>query len=397
MPHVVDTDRMLSEGHLSEAQVDLIKSRSRELMVSLGINTLLTAGIIAATLGFIAWLGTPLSVAITGIPLLIAGILVLIRGGELYRMFGHAATLIGGGMLLGGAMVELLDKLPDHGPIYVLVLGGLVALGCGLLWSRRAEALGFTIGAGVAAGTAVHLIGVYAWAEDAELSRAIVPLIHFYAALVTAFVGWRLDVRLITALAVVPFAQMLDTGTTYWGAAYVFYSPESTLTILQMGLLIGVCVWAARHLADREARHAMILAILAAVVANLSFLVGSLWGDMPGAHVFGPLRSDFESWDRFRAAQEAFDARLIEIHEHVYSIVWAIILIAAAAWAAHTARRGLFNTAMTFGAIHAYTQAFETFSDEPLAYVIGGLAAVPLAWGLWRLNQRWEEPQGVAS
>jgi hypothetical protein len=45
---------------------------------------------------------------------------------------------------------------------------------------------------------------------------------------------------------------------------------------------------------------------------------------------------------------------------------------------------------MTFGGIHAYTQAFETFYDEPLAYVIGGLAAIPLAWGLWRLNDQFE-------
>lgn len=46
----------------------------------------------------------------------------------------------------------------------------------------------------------------------------------------------------------------------------------------------------------------------------------------------------------------------------------------------------MFNTALTFAAIHAYTQLFESFGDEPLAYVIGGLAAIPLAWGLWRLK-----------
>ena len=46
----------------------------------------------------------------------------------------------------------------------------------------------------------------------------------------------------------------------------------------------------------------------------------------------------------------------------------------------------MVNTALTFAAIHAYTQLFESFGDEPLAYFIGGLAAIPLAWGLWRLN-----------
>ena len=56
--------------------------------------------------------------------------------------------------------------------------------------------------------------------------------------------------------------------------------------------------------------------------------------------------------------------------------------------AAHKNQRGLFNTGVTFLAIHGYTQAFETFGDEPLAYVIGGFTAIPLAWGMWQLNQR---------
>ena len=85
------------------------------------------------------------------------------------------------------------------------------------------------------------------------------------------------------------------------------------------------------------------------------------------------------------------------ISEHVYSIVWAILLIAAAFWSANTNRRGIFNAAMTFGGIHAYTQAFETFYDEPLAYVIGGLAAIPLAWGLWRLNDQFEARNALAA
>ncbi len=59
-------------------------------------------------------------------------------------------------------------------------------------------------------------------------------------------------------------------------------------------------------------------------------------------------------------------------------------------------RRGLFNAGMTFAGIHGYTQMLESFSDEPLAYVIGGLAAIPLAFGLWRLNNVWFQPLDVA-
>ena len=69
-------------------------------------------------------------------------------------------------------------------------------------------------------------------------------------------------------------------------------------------------------------------------------------------------------------------------------MVWAVLLaVCAAFWTAHANRRGLFNATMTFAAIHAYTQMFESYGDEPLAWAIGGLAAIPLAWGMWRLNQ----------
>ena len=68
------------------------------------------------------------------------------------------------------------------------------------------------------------------------------------------------------------------------------------------------------------------------------------------------------------------------------SVLWAAALAALILWSAHKAQRGLFNASVTFAGIHAYTQLFESFYDEPLAYVIGGIAAIPLAWSMWRLD-----------
>jgi hypothetical protein len=206
-------------------------------------------------------------------------------------------------------------------------------------------------------------------------------------------VGMFIDVRLITALAIVPFAQVLETGTFYWSAMYAFYSPESTLSILQLSFAMAVCVAASTLLADRWRRHTQIFVIVAFIVAKLCFLVGSLFGDVVGSHMWGPGTSswcDDGTYEEFRIARDAFEATAITISDHVYSIVWAVLLIAAAFWSATTHRRGIFNAAMTFGGVQAYTQAFEAFYDEPLAYVIGGLAAIPLAWGLWRLNDMFE-------
>ena len=82
----------------------------------------------------------------------------------------------------------------------------------------------------------------------------------------------------------------------------------------------------------------------------------------------------------------AFRATALVISENVYSVGWALALAAVVFVAAHRNMRGLFNAGVTFAGIHAYTQIFETLYDEPLAWVIGGFAAIPLAWGMWRLN-----------
>lgn len=386
MQHVVDTGRLVADEWITTDQATEIARRSRETMVALAVNTLLFAGIIAATFGLIFWLADALAVAVAGSVFLALGGAVLLKGSELYRMLGNASAIVGAGMLIGGAGIELVDKYREFAEPFMLLGGAAVAGFAYYIFAKSRAALGFAAGSILLMGGALHLAGVGLMLENAG---GLTPVfVNGYAALLIAAAGVLVNVRLVTALAIVPFAQMLDTGTHYWHAAYAFYSPESTLTILQMGALIGACVWASTRLTDRFARHAGILAIMAAVVANLAFLVGSLWGDHVGASFY-----DLPGWDRDlnyeenTGIQEAFRAQFFTISEHIYSVVWAVLLASAAFWAAHGNRRGLFNAAMTFGGIHAYTQMFETMSDEPLAYAIGGLAAIPLAWGMWRLNQ----------
>ena len=386
MQHVVDTGRLVADDWITADQADEIARRSRETMVALAVNTLLCAGIIAATFGLIFWLADAVAVALAGSIFLALGSAVLLKGSALYRMLGNAAAIVGAGMLIGGAGIELVDKYREIAEPFLLLGGAAVAAAAYYIFARGRAALGFAAGSVMLMGGALHLVGVGLMFQDAD---GLMPaLVNGYAAFLIAAAGILVNVRLVTALAIVPFAQMLDTGTQYWHAAYAFYSPESTLTILQMGLLIAACVWASTRLADRFARHAGIIAIMAAVVANLAFLVGSLWGDHVGASFY-----DLPGWDRDLSYSEntdirdAFRAQFFTISEHVYSVVWAVLLGLAAFWAAHANRRGLFNAAMTFGGIHAYTQMFETMADEPLAYALGGLAAIPLAWGMWRLNQ----------
>lgn len=385
MPHVVDTRKLVAENILNDAQAAEIARRSRETMVSLVVNAVLCVGIVAATLGLVFWLADAFSVAVAGAVFLAAGSLVLARGGTLYGMLGNAAALVGSGMLVAGGGIELVEHLSDDSGPYLFVIGAALAAVAFAVF-RRTDRLRFAAGSVLLMGAALHLCGLGFWAADVSgLARAACLA---YAAILVAGAGTLLDVRFVTALAIVPFAQMLDTGTAYFHAAYFFYSPEPTLTILQMAALIGAGVWLMSNTPDRIARHAGMLAIMAAVVGNLAFLVGSLWGDHVGAELFSgrPVWQNGMDWSDYQAAIRGWEAQFVLVSEHVFTLIWAALLAGGAFWAGMTNHRGLFNAAMTFGAIHAYTQLFETMSDEPLAWAIAGLAAIPLAWGMWWLN-----------
>ena len=388
MHTIADTKMLVEEGVITRSAARIIEARARNTMVALAINTLLCAGILAATFGLIFWLANAAAVAVTGVLMLAGGLLVLARGKDLYAMFGNAATLIGAGMLLGGAGFEFTDKYPDIAG-WALTAGGM-AVAAATAWAYRGRHLvnRFISGSVLLMALALHLTGLFHFVDHADLFGLPMSLLWLYSAAVIGLAGWFVDVRLVSALAILPFAQALDTGTHYSNAVYAFYSPETTLSILQMSVVIVAGLLIAKQSGDGTARHARIHVMMAFVVANLCALVGSLWGDVVGEQLWGPTfkRAEYADYTAYMDAKEVFRMSSIVINEHVYSVLWAIALAVTAFFAAHKNQRGLFNAAVTFGAIHAYTQMFETFHDEPLAYVIGGLAAIPLAWGMWRLN-----------
>ncbi|MCU9837413.1 DUF2157 domain-containing protein [Ruegeria sp. WL0004] len=396
---VADTDKLVDDGVIAPEAAREIEARSRQAMVTLGINTVLCLGILSATGGLIFWLQDPLAVAVVGLMLLAGGFAILSRGGGELRMFGNAAALIGAGMLCGGGTVELVSNHPQIAGQMLSVLGGLILAGAMFAFVRDMARAPFVTGAVALMGLAMHVGGLGYLIADNGVSGLLVSLFYFYTAGLLVAGGWLLDVRLITALAIVPFAQMLDTGTFYFHAAYVFYSPESTLSILQMAVLLAACLWVAGRYGERTARHARILAMLGFVVANLCALVGSLWGDVVGETIWGPAEPQVwteGAWDAYSKARDAFRDTALVISEGVYSVLWAAALVALLFWSAHRGNRGLFNASLVFGVIHAYTQMFESFGEEPLAYVIGGLALIPIAWGMWRFD-RWIKAQASAA
>ncbi|WP_424932226.1 hypothetical protein [Amaricoccus macauensis] len=400
--HVVaDTDALVAAGVIAPGQAREIEARSRQTMIALAVNCVLFLGILSATGGLIYWLRDPLSVAIFGAISFAIGVLILSRNSDSLRIFGNAAALIGAGTLSGGAVLELLDTWPEIAAEVITLSGGAILILAAAAHWRLAPRAVFITGSLCLIGLAMHLGGLAYFIERNAVAGLPVSLAQLYAAALMVGIGWLTNVRLVTALAIIPFAQVLDTGAFYFHAIYAFSSPEPTLTILQMVALIALCLWVANRSGERTARHGLVLAVLAFVVANLCALIGSLWGDVVGETAWGPAGvppGNVTDWDARTEAIAAFRETALVIPEHVFTIAWAIVLVGMAMWSAHRNNRGLFNTSIVFGVIHVYTQLYETFGDEPLAYVIGGLALIPVAWGMWRFDAALREravPEGL--
>jgi hypothetical protein len=398
--HVIaDTSALVEDGIISHEAATEMQARGREAMVSMAINVILFAGILFATFGLIFWLANAVSVAICGAVLLAGGLFILARTSAIYQMLGNAAALIGAGMLIAGLAIELIENYDTIAGWVMLAGGALVtAIAFGRFVAGGLTSA-FVQGSIGLMGVALHLAGLAILIMDYNLAGLWPPLMFLYATAALIGSGWLLDVRLVTALAIVPFAQVLDTGTLYFHAAYVFASPEPTLSLIQMALAVTAALWIAAFYNERTGRHAQIFATLAFITGNLCALVGSLWGDWIGETIWGVgSRNQYASWDDLEAARDAFQNGAIFISPNVFSVLWALALVAVITLAAKRSNRALFNAGVTFASIHAYTQMFETFADESLAFVIGGFGAVALAWVVWRLNTDWLKPtEGISS
>jgi hypothetical protein len=128
----------------------------------------------------------------------------------------------------------------------------------------------------------------------------------------------------------------------------------------------------------------------------MAFWIGSLWGDVVGFYLWGPrweevtagIGESGSEYDAWRTAVDAFEAQALAIPADAFAAVWALGILAVGAWGAVTGRRAVFNIAVTFGAIHFYTQYFERLETTPEAITMAGVIAILAAWALWALNRR---------
>ena len=391
MRWLVDIDAAISDGTITSVAGTELKRRAREAMVSYAINLALFAGVIMVIGGAAVWLDDRRALAALGIGLTVVGLLALARGGPRVRLVANATTIIGVTLAVGSGASLIFEGRQDR-----ILVGSALGLPVAVFgWGlRRFSSATLSVVGGwiFLLGAAVHVLGVLTTESELRLEW----LALHYAGFAAIACGTLLDVRFVTAAAIVPLAAALSSQTFYGHAVYGVAVYEVTLTVLQMTLIAAIALAISLRTRERIARHARILGQLALIWINMAFWIGSLWGDVVGFHLWGPrwdevtagivdLSSKSEAW---RTAVRAFETETITLPADAFAAVWALGILVVGAWAALTARRAVLNISVTFAAIHFYTQYFERLEATPQVFVAAGVIAILAAWAMWAINRQ---------
>lgn len=290
---------------------------------------------------------------------------------RLKALASHDTGSLGINILIGFGVIAVASGavalVPT--PLTAVILGiALFGVGCAVVLNRVTpwEVLGqicLVIGALMFAG------GVIAYGEGSLAAMLIVTV-----ALALAAIAARSS--LLIALAVLAASACLGARTGYSHAVYSLAIFEPTLTVVLFSALALAIFLASKQLPADYERVALVAARTSILLVNMGFWIGSLWGD-PLMLLRGLNRRP-----GYAMADE------IVIPPSVFSVGWAVALIAAGLWAARSNRRWLVNVVAVFGAIHFYTQWFEKLGATPLSVLLGGVLMLLIALALWRFNRQ---------
>lgn len=265
-------------------------------------------------------------------------------GSNIFLGFGAVAVVLGIGVMVPTPETAVLLGLIFFG------LGFALRMGRQERWALLAQ-ICMTIGAlAIVGGAWVLTLG--------RLEVLIALTLALAGAAVLARSG------LLATLAVLMLASALGSGTGYFFATYGVWVTRPALSVLVLaGVTLGLYLVSLQVPAAYE-RLALIGARTAILLINVAFLVGSLFGD------------------------EQF-----HLDRSVFTIGWAVALVAVALWAVRANRRWVVNSAAVFGALHFYTQWFEALGASPLSVLGAGVLLVAFGLALRWFNRK---PDGAA-
>jgi hypothetical protein len=298
---------------------------------------------------------------------------------EVERLKGlarHETGSLGINILIGFGVVAVAAGIGAlvPTPVTAIVIGAILfAAGLALIL-QRTEAWDLLAQICLVIG-ALTLAGGVLFIDDGSLRAAIAVTIGLAASAVIA------RSSLLAALAVISLAGCFGARTGYMHAMYSLSIQEPGITIVVFsGLALATYIISQRVQADYE-RIALIASRTSVFLVNFGFWIGSLWGDrLRLLRAMGP--------DTAAAQGGTKAVQAVVIPPYVFSIGWALALIAVGVWGAKANRRWVVNIAAVFGAIHFYTQWFEKLGADALTVLLGGLIMLAIALALWKFNTR---------
>ncbi len=324
MKIVLDITRLVEEGELTPSEADRLKKLAARETGSLGINILMSVGVIAIGLGILAFEPS-------------------------------AQTAIALGVVLVGAGLAVQHyRAAQWGPLGTAnILVGTLAVAGGTLYLADGHVLAFLF-------VALLLLGLGAVARSG----------------------------LLIGLAPFALASVLGSSTGYWHASYMLVVREATITILVFAAVAWGVFYLSKQLPSAYERLALIFSRVSLIFVNFGFWIGSLWGDYPGeswarSRIFEDPGTFYERFNELTTWRET----ALFIPDVSFAVLWALGLLAIGAWGVKRNRRFVVNVAAVFGGIHFYTQWFEHLGAMPWTILIAGIVTVGISVALWKYNR----------
>jgi hypothetical protein len=252
--------------------------------------------------------------------------------------------LVGFGVI--AVTAGLMALLPSSGTAIIV---GVLLWGAGYRINRHTRDWRVLAEICVLIGALLVSAGLLASFDFARESFVLVSVLFIIAAAV-------IKSQLLAVLSAWAIFFSIGAMTGYFAGGYYLGVEAPTITVLLFSALALGAFYLSKNLDNGYDRLALSFSRMCLILVNFGFWVGSLWGDS-------------------------------DLGVHVFSITWAIALVAVGVWAVRTQRRFVVNTVTTFGSIHFYTQWFESIGAQPWAVFVAGLITIGVALALWRYNQ----------
>lgn len=186
--------------------------------------------------------------------------------------------------------------------------------------------------------------------------------LHFLVLISVCYGSYKAKSGFLAGISAFVILSFLGSSTFYSSGSYFVSIREPALTVIFFSFLAIGAVLLSKKLQFEDQRLLLIFSRTSLILVNMGFWVGSLWGSKLGSE--------------------------IEISYNIFSIIWAVGLLAVGFWGAREGRRFVVNTTAVFGCIHLYTQWFERFGASPGSLLIAGVAALAIIYGFRTYNRR---------